>query len=243
MIEGDKIIKVGDCGATKYGCIYKAIEVLNSLKVIIEFQDDHKHISEVFTTNFKNGTVWNPYQITLYGHGYVGDGPYLASKSGRDTPEYTAWRNVFKRCYHEPYQRTHPSYIDCSVAPEWHNYQIYAQWWHENHYDVPGEKVQFDKDILVKGNRVYCPERCLFVPQRINLIFQGKRLSNQLATGVLQRGNKYAAMYNTKSLGTFESLEEAVSAHDEAKRQSIMRVANEYKSRIPNRVYEALINY
>lgn len=237
------IISVGDTGQTKYGCIYKVIRVLGNQKLLIEFQDEHKHISEVYATNFKNGTVWNPYQVTLYGHGYVGDGHYLASRGGRDTPEYTAWRNVFKRCYHEPYQRTHPSYIDCSVCPEWHNYQVYAQWWHENYYDVPGEKVQFDKDILVKGNRIYSPEYCLFVPQRINLIFQGKRISNPLATGVLQRGNKYVAMYNTKSLGSFVLLEDAIEAHDKAKRKAIINVANEYKDKIPTRVYEALINY
>lgn len=31
--------------------------------------------------------------------------------------------------------------------------------------------MALDKDILNKGNKVYCPENCIFVPRRINNLF------------------------------------------------------------------------
>ena len=31
--------------------------------------------------------------------------------------------------------------------------------------------MAIDKDILYKGNKIYCPEKCIFVPFSINSLF------------------------------------------------------------------------
>lgn len=54
---------------------------------------------------------------------------------------------------------------------------------------------------------------------------------------------KYSVRYNHKHLGTFNTIEEAAIAHDKAKKKAVIEVANEYKDKIPDKVYRALINW
>jgi hypothetical protein len=44
-------------------------------------------------------------------------------------------------------------------------------------------------------------------------------------------------------LGIFNSVEEAVMQHDIEKQNAVIKIANEYKGKIPNKVYIALINW
>ena len=46
-----------------------------------------------------------------------------------------------------------------------------GEWIDKNYYEIPGEQMCLDKDILCKGNKVYSRETCIFVPERINLLF------------------------------------------------------------------------
>ena len=41
----------------------------------------------------------------------------------------------------------------------------------------------------------------------------------------------------------FDTLEEAAIAHNKAKKKAVIEVANEYKDKIPDKVYQALINW
>ena len=106
--------------------------------------------------------------------------------------------------------------------------------------------MHLDKDIIKSDNTVYCPEYCIFIPQRINMLFvnKGKTNNKDLPIGVIKTQNsKFCADYNGKYLGTYDTIEEAVHMHGIAKKNKILEVAEEYKSKLPERVYVALSNW
>lgn len=103
---------------------------------------------------------------TVCGIGYFGIGKYKSSTKGKLTKSYRAWYAMLSRCYSENAQKIHPSYVDCYVTKEWFNFQVFAKWFDENYIDG----FQLDKDIRVKGNKIYSPEACCFVSQQDNVI-------------------------------------------------------------------------
>ena len=106
-----------------------------------------------------------------------------------------------------------------------------------------------DKDILVKGNKIYSPETCCFVPNEINTIFnkhKNKRCKLGVC-GVFRKGNRFYSVVSmfgrNVSLGGYESIEEAKSAYKDARETYIKRVAEMWKEKLSTNVYNALINY
>jgi hypothetical protein len=158
---------------------------------------------------------------------------------------------MLQRCYSKKYQEKEPTYVGCTVCDEWLNFQNFAKWYDENYYEVEGEKMQLDKDILTKGNKIYNPENCIFVSQRINSLFiKCNHLRGVLPIGVSYEAesNKYRALCNNgykKSihLGRFTILEEAFKAYKEYKENLIKQIANTYKNKIPKRLYDAMYRY
>ncbi|QMR65726.1 hypothetical protein HV220_10725 [Klebsiella grimontii] len=78
---------------------------------------------------------------------------------------YTAWAGMFRRCYEESYQARHPTYFGCSVADEWMSFSTFKRWWDKNYV----EGYSLDKDLLAPGNKIYSPEKCVYIPQKLNL--------------------------------------------------------------------------
>jgi hypothetical protein len=155
---------------------------------------------------------------------------------------YTAWRNMIERCNNEYY---FPRYSDCQVCEEWYNYQNFAVWYHGNIYSVEDERMELDKDILVKGNRLYSPETCIFVPKRINLFFAHKSENE----GVIDEGNWHRArIWDNKkkksiNLNTYETYEEAREVYKDAKRKQLELILEEYKYKLPILVWDAIASY
>lgn len=150
----------------------KIIEYNNSSNIVVEFQDDHK--AKVVTTyvNFQRRQVRNPYDKTVYGVGYLGEGNYKVYIDQEHLePVYNVWRTLLGRCCTEKHRKQFPAYADCQVCDEWLCYQNFAQWWNDNMYYVGNERMHLDKDIKCKGNKLYSPETCIIVPQSINEIF------------------------------------------------------------------------
>lgn len=97
---------------------------------------------------------------TIYGLGYIGIGKYNPKIYIKT---YNVWKSMFERCYSG--NKIH--YINCSIVEEWFNFQNFAEWF-ETYYI---ENFYLDKDILFKGNKIYSPDTCCFVPERINNLF------------------------------------------------------------------------
>jgi hypothetical protein len=189
------------------------------------------------------------YIPTVHRVGYIGEGKYKVSIHGKHTPEYDRWKGILRRCYSEKERFKNLTYIDCIVDEQWLNFQNFAQWWHENYYEIEGQQMQVDKDILHKGNKVYSPETCVFVPQDINILFTKRHRT--LPTGVQydKKRNKYRAFcgINNKLIAignNFETIEDAFYlGYKPFKEQYIKNMADEYKDRIPIKLYNAMYNY
>lgn len=211
----------------------------------VMFLDEYKYVvTNTQYCNFKTGQIKNPYDKSLYDVGFIGVGKYSSrnNKLKKPTDEYEVWTGIMGRCYHD--KEKYPTYFGVStVCEEWHNFQNFAEWFNENKYDVCG-RLHVDKDILFPNSKIYSPETCLLVPQRINMLFSNKANNRGLPNGIYKRkSGKYSAKYNSKELGVFNSLEEAYAAYAKEKENKIKEVADEYKSIIPEHVYNALYNY
>lgn len=183
--------------------------------------------------------------------GSVGKGKYNSIK---DSKAYRVWKGMLDRCYNEKHRNKYKTYIDCEVCEEWLNFQNFTEWFYENYYEIEGEEMHLDKDILIKGNKTYSPDTCIFVPKRINSLFtKCDRARGNLPVGVRYRRdtNKYRVECSTQknrvkhrvSLGQYDTVEEAFKVYKQFKENYIKEVAEEYKHKIPVKLYEALINY
>lgn len=214
----------------------------------IEFEDGFKVYNRTYN-DFKNGTVKSKYFPELYGIGYMGD-ENSKDENGKTFRSYSVWVNMMTRCYNDKYKEVRPTYKDVTMCEEWHNYSNFKKWYDENYYEVEGERTEIEKDILIKGNKLYSPSTCVFIPQTLNSLFT-KRNSKRgvLPIGVTKRKgcSKYTATYSingkNKTLSGFDTPEEAFYAYKKKKEELIKQIADEYKDKIPKKLYDAMYKW
>lgn len=156
------------------------------------------------------------------------------------------WSQMLLRCYSETTRHKFPTYVDVTVCEEWHKFSNFKKWFDENYVDG----YALDKDIIIKGNKVYSPETCCFVPREINTIFtKNNSMRGDLPIGVKHNNKKFSASFGKRGrecfIGTFETPLEAFLAYKEAKEAHIKEIATEYYSggKITKRVYDALMRW
>lgn len=181
--------------------------------------------------------------------GSIGKGKYNSIKDKR---AYMVWGGMLDRCYNEKHRNKNKTYVDCEVCEEWLCFQNFAEWYYNNYYEVDDEVMCLDKDILIKGNKKYSPDVCIFVPKRINSLFtKCDRARGSLPVGVRYSHNRFRVECSTQKngikhrerLGHYDTVEEAFEVYKQFKEDYIKEVAEEYKHKIPVKLYEALINY
>ena len=177
----------------------------------------------------------------------MGEGPYLSKENGIKTKAYDAWYQMLRRCYDEKLQNKKPTYKGCTVDETWHNFQAFAEWYENNYYEIPNETMQLDKDILLKGNKVYGPNTCIIVPNSINSLFKHKKGNIDLPKGVSKIGKKYRGSYYCNDMKingpTVETIEEAFDFYKQGIESRIKQIANMYIEYLPDNIYNILINY
>jgi len=144
--------------------------------------------------------------------------------------------------YSDKCHAEHPTYIGCSVAPEWHSFMTFRSWMMKQDW----EGMHLDKDILVPGNKVYGPETCVFVDQATNnLLVNHPAKRGEYLIGVSwQKGaGKFEARVNNGKgkktyLGLFSTEEKAHAAYRKSKAAVLRAAAKEQKD---ERVKEALL--
>lgn len=166
-----------------------------------------------------------------------------------NTQSFHTWNNILYRCYYSTKNRD-ASYNQCEVCDEWMLFSNFKRWFEDkcNGY-IEGHDI--DKDILVKGNKIYSPDTCCFLPPEINKCFiRQKRSKNNLPIGVAKHssGRYYSRVTihgNLKHLGMFDTPLEAFNAYKIAKEQYIKELAEKYfqEGKITKKVYNALIKY
>lgn len=181
----------------------------------------------------------------------VNDADYVVSQTrtenGKVTykcicPVYARWVAILRRCYHAPSRPNSPAYEGCTVSEEWHLFSTFKNWMECQEWQ--GKEV--DKDLLVKGNRVYGPDTCCLVSHSINcLVREASKKRAGLPPGVdyspghkKYRSRAHCAITGKRNhLGFFETPSEAHSAWLNFKRAQAEILA---KEQIDQRVASAL---
>lgn len=242
------IDRTGEKWLTKEGYWVKIIACSGVRNCTIEFESG-LIIYKVQYDNIKNGLIKNPYHLNIYGLGYIGSGKYKSRIDGKYSNVYARWRGLFTRCYDIKYKIKHPGYEGVSVCEEWHNLQNFGAWFEENWKPWMDSSWDIDKDIKVKGNKIYSPETCFIIPSEINSIF----INCNNSPGILPKGifkiknNKFkVSCGNAKDgsyVGTFDTLEEALQAYKVAKENRIRTKADKWKDKIDAQAYRILCNW
>lgn len=238
-----KIHRIGEVHVSNQNLKIEIIEYFGSHNCTIKFINDGVILKNISYGALKRGEPKNPYYPSMYGIGYMGEGSYKSCINYKPVKAFEVWSSMLSRCYYKKFEHNHVSYIGCSVAEEWHNYQTFAKWFEENYV----EGFELDKDLLIKGNKIYSPNTCCFVPSIINTLFIKEKSISDLPLGVRFKDNRYSARIRRNNisfhLGSFITIEEAVNAYKNAKKEYIKQLAEEYKDKINKNVYENLTNY
>jgi len=121
-------------------------------------------VSTVQSKDIANMQLKDYMHPSTYGVGFLGYGHHKAYKNGRTTGAYACWRSMIQRCYDKKC-KSYAFYSDCAVHSEWHNFQVFARWYCDNH--IKG--YHLDKDLLFKGNRLYSKNTCAFITPQKNI--------------------------------------------------------------------------
>ena len=239
-----KQIKSGDIFPTNTGSV-TVVEYRGCTEVVIKHDDAYGHVATVEAGTLRKGKVKNPYHRSVFGVGFIGVGEYPVSLNGKVTPAYATWNGMLRRCYCPKYHAKKPTYIGCSVHPNWHNYQNFAEWFEQQYFATCW---QLDKDLLIEGNKVYSDTTCVFVPHQINsLLVDCGGTRGDLPQGVSRHRKGYRALLsidgNRHQLGTHATTEEAFEVYKLAKEANVKRMAEQYKCLIDPRVYDSLMRY
>jgi hypothetical protein len=244
------------------GWVFRVIEYNGWDRVKVEWQDGS--ISEEAAGDIVKGSVLCLNQPNAQGVGFWGYGKYPPRnhllKSGQVYPDDRVvgyWSRMISRCYNEK-EQAKPScsaYIGCTVSKEWHNFQNFCEWAETKEQskfkDEAGNIWTLDKDLLVKGNRVYGEKCCTFLPNEVNVFLSDK------PKGSLPRGVNYIKPATKRSkegyvarchlngvreyLGYYETPMEAFYNYKEAKEFYAKELANKYKDQLESKAYEALM--
>ena len=251
---GSKINRTGEENINSFGSEMMIIKYRNAKDIDVYFPEYDWIAKNRIYGNFKKGKISCPYEKNVYKVGYLGEGDYKVKENGKITRYYETWHGMLRRCYDEKYHKKHPTYKDCVASEKFHNFQNFSEWDDENYYEIEGERMCLDKDILFKHNKIYSPETCLYVPQIINNLFvksDSKRGNNPI--GVSLRGNEYRTecqIFNPETrkskkeyLGYYDTQEKAFEVYKYYKEKNIKQMADYFKGQIPDKLYRALYNY
>lgn len=168
--------------------------------------------------------------------------------AGKMTKAYKTWHSMLQRAYCPKYHDISPTYIGCSVTDEWHDFQDFAEWFENHEYSNRG--YHLDKDLLIPGNKIYAPDRCVFVPRQLNtLLLDCGAVRGQYKQGVCfhKRADKFVTSVaingKRKNLGYFDTELDAYNAYKKAKEANVKRMALEWQDRIADNVFDALMDW
>ena len=244
-------------------CVGKVCKSLNSGDFKILKYNDARNVEIQFVntgfetsvqlTNLRNGNVKDRLTPSVFGVGVLGT-KYPSKVNGVQTKEYVLWCHMLTRCYSDEFKKKQPTYEGCEVSDKFKSYEYFYEWCHSQigfDNDGNGNPFQLDKDLLVKGNKIYSESTCVFLPREINQLLTRREASRgkHLIGVYWNKTNKaFRAMVNKNKgkqecLGYFKTEIEAFNAYKQAKESFIKEQANEWRGKIDERAYEALMSY
>lgn len=259
--RGTKLFAVGDLLTNNEGFKYKVVDYQNAQNVTIQWQDCGT--LQVFMSGaVAKGRIKYLNKKSVFGVGYIGFGRFVPgerrmSESEERVPKviHRHWRHVLERTVagHDKSR-----YEDCEVVDSWHCFQNFAEWAvvQKNAFAAEGNGrlYHLDKDMVKDGNRIYCPEYCVFLPSEVNCFHTKKEVGNTGFIGVNEiRGEKegYKTGYIARChkgdvreyLGYYDTPEEAHAVYKIHKEAYAKELAKRWEGRIDDRVIEYLENF
>ena len=227
---------------------FKVLKYTSNKNVEIQFlKTGYETVARL--VHIKNGEVKDPYVPSVCGVGILGT-KYPSKVNGVQTKEYNLWQNMLRRCYSNGFRKKNPTYEGCEVSDNFKSYEYFYEWCNKQ-IGFGNEYWQLDKDLLVKGNKVYSEDSCVFLPKEINSLLtkctasRGEHLIgvcwHNTNKAFVSRVNKNKG--KSEHLGLFNTELEAFNAYKQAKESFIKEQANKFKSQIDDRAYNALMNY
>ena len=246
--------RIGEIKYNNQGCLMKIVEYINSQNIVVEFQDEYK--AKICSSYywFQTGNIKNPYFPSVYGVGILGE-KYPSKEGNKNTKEYVTWQSMLQRCFNGRKKEKYPNYKEATCCNEWLLYENFYEWLHsqENFQKwLNGDKWAIDKDILVKGNKIYSPETCCLVPQNVNVLFaKADKIRGEYPIGVYYNHKNRTFISQCKLnektiyLGSFSIMEDAFRTYKKYKESIIKQVAQiEYDNdNISKQCYEAMMKY
>ena len=240
------MVNVGEVYENNVGLKFVVIEYNGCNDVKVKFVDSSY---TTFSTagNIRSGSVKDKMSPSVYGVGVVG----VDSISTNQKPhqEYVFWNSMLQRCYDLSYKLKRPTYIGCTSSNNFKYYPYFKDWCNKQ-VGFGNKGWCLDKDILVKGNKLYSEDTCCFVPREINSLFAlsgNTRGLNPIGVQFnLEEGN-YSARVSRDGkhchIGTYETKEDAFLRYKEAKELHIKSVAKRWFGKIDQNVFNALMTY
>ena len=199
--------------------------------------------------HIKSGEVKDPYSPSVCGVGILGT-KYPSTIDGVKTKEYDLWHSMLRRCYSDKSKKKYPTYKGCEVSDNFKSYEYFYEWCHSQ-IGFGNKDWHLDKDLLIKGNKVYSEDSCVFIPTEINsLLVKRENMRGKYLIGVCwsKTANAFVSRVSRNKgmqehLGVFNTELEAFRAYKQAKESFVKEQAEKYKSQIDPRAYEALMSY
>ena len=239
---------VGKVFKSKSSGDFKVLKYNNAKNVEIQFLKTG-YETTVQLVQVKSGNVKDRYLPSVYGVGIIG-AKHPVTINNVLTKEYVLWVHMLQRCYSDSFKKKRPTYEGCKCSENFKSYEYFYEWCHKQ-IGSDNEGWHLDKDLLIKGNKIYSENTSIFLPQEINSL---------LSKSTVTRGKHLIGVYWNKKdkvfvaqvrknkgkqewLGCFNTEIEAFNAYKQAKECFIKEQAEKWKDKIDERAYEALMNY
>lgn len=133
----------------------------------------------------KKGLIKDPYNKSIFGIGYFGEGNYYDTDSKTYKRLKNMWNHMLSRCYNK-LDKNYKDYGEkrVTVCKRWHNFSNFCEdieTVYGFHKWIINDDYELDKDIF--GANIYSPETCVLIPKKYN-----SRLSNK---NIFKYHNKY----------------------------------------------------
>lgn len=225
-------MKIGDIiGSLNYGD-FQVMNILKGYKAEIRFlKTGYTTVKKL--SNVREGKVRDPFFPNVYGKGFLGNS--ISTEEGEKKKSYRSWNNMMTRCYSAKY----PSYQDVEVCKEWLNYSNFEKWFDCNYR----EGYDLDKDLLEIGNKVYAPDKCMFIPHEINCLIC--KPHEDILRGVCwsKEKSKYKCYVNGRHISYTDTKEEAFILYKRYKESEVKNVATKFFEQgiISDKLFNSLI--
>ncbi len=184
---------------------------------------------------------------------------YIEYQNKASHHAYRVYGGILARCKDtEDKDYIPPCYDDAEMWQGWtDDPKSFVRWYLEHYYEVEGESMHVDKDLFGNGSKIYHPDNCCILPQGLNNLLvnckkpysEGQTKENTLPLGVIYSGKKkkyysmiiFSGTEKPVKLSEWDTPEEAFAEYKAMKQADILIVAAQYKDKIPDYIYKALL--